>query len=288
MNEEDMEILDDFLETPLTEFRKLYHPGTEVAQGDSPPSFVKEAYNSELSEQGSLECDDSAPASPQSPRRGILKAGKCSKTTELEILKKNINKMYNLSKDAEIDQSGIVVKDVTNTEEQNLLRVEVESTSDVKAEAQDLLLVVQNTIDIREVSISSSRPDKTITGQMTIIMSPRDSRVKNGEAIEFDEGIDPPERSKRSSSPEQEAHLTRNDVLDAIFQADANNHKSSTHIHSELSKDNLAESISEYENRDDYPDDFSADVDNYNSHTESANSPISLVKTSEDENYWDM
>lgn len=85
------------------------------------------------------------------------------------------------------------------------------------------------------------------------------------------------ERRSRSRSPEQEANITRNDVLEAIYNS----------RHDDASNEGNGET--DQDGSGDFADDFSADVDNYNisAHIERsyADSPHSLPKS--EENFWD-
>ncbi|KAM3965976.1 uncharacterized protein ACR2FA_012834 [Aphomia sociella] len=156
--------------------------------------------------------------------------------------------------------------------------------NDVKPHPQEVSLVVQSTIDAREGSLSEVEENKKQSTQMAIIVSPKLDSPRGPNAIS-PELTRSPNISERIS-PEEAAHLTRNDVLDAIFHADLTNQMSSTEMQPDASKDVLEDSISEFEKGEDYVDDLSVDIDNYNSRSEN-NSPISLPKTSEEENFWD-
>ncbi|XP_075981879.1 uncharacterized protein LOC142980410 isoform X2 [Anticarsia gemmatalis] len=283
VKEYNVETNDNYLETPLIEFRKLYYSNREIVDDDSASPKQLEI---KTSEREITKFEDSTPGSPR------LKRHHHSKTSELEILKQNITKMYNLS-DENVEPalakvlSPTLTKDDSSVEEQNLLKVEVESVQEVKVDEQDLVLVIQNSTATREVILSRNNSPINISAQMTMIVSPKDNGPKGIENSDIEVRLTPVERSKRSSSPEQEAHLTRNDVLDAIFHADTDDQKSSTVIPLEMSKDVLEHSVSDFEKKECYTDDFSGDVDNYNSRSEMENSPLSLVKTSEDDNFWD-
>ncbi|XP_026736271.1 uncharacterized protein LOC113499884 isoform X2 [Trichoplusia ni] len=279
---ERVEIRDNYLETPLTEFRKLYTCARQAHRDDSETKSNPKSMSGNTSISSVKNDFEYEP----SLRHDALRKAKHDKQAQLEILKQNINKMYNLPSNAEpeIDDP---TNDCTSVRNENILRVEVESISeinDIKSQAQEILLVVQSSVDARQVHLAATgtpSPGESPSAPMTIIVSPKRSQPD-------DENVSlKSDRPKRSLSPEQEANLTKNNVLDAIFHADPNNQISSVQMQLELSKEVLEDSISEYEKGEEYPYDFSADVDNYNSRSEFENSPISLPNASENDNFWD-
>ncbi|XP_037303544.1 uncharacterized protein LOC115454552 isoform X2 [Manduca sexta] len=291
---EDKRLPDDYLETPIIEFRKLYYSeksryydrnkGDNKPDGNRPNDCI-DKIDSEKSldaNRGKVDCEPEN----QNDDNKLDKA-----ITELEILKHNINKIYDLPDEPEVkieeEETGLrdELSKTEAAEDKNLLRVEVESVSEVndikvtESQTQDLLLVVQSPIEVGDTLESDS--DEKLSPQMTIIVSPKRSSPKGPNDMDS--------LGSRSLSPVQ-ARLTRNDVIDAIFRADPENQLSSVQMQLELSKDILEDSITESEKGEigEYPDDFSADVDNYNSRSDyENNSPISIPKTSEDENFWD-
>ncbi|XP_072945723.1 uncharacterized protein [Epargyreus clarus] len=226
-------------------------------------------------------------------RSEALRKIKNNKAAELELLKENINKMYNLKPHipliiplendedilpTELDRDESNDKQV---DDNNILRVEVENTceaSKIKMFSQDdLLIIVESSANTKE----SDGSEEIINNvpPMTVTVSPRE---RSRGPKDWKDGNDTP-KSKRSESPEQAAQLTRNDVLNAIFQAEDKDISSV-----DMQLDSNVKDSSDEKDFNDYPDDFSADVDNYNSRSEYGNnSPISLPKTSEDENFWD-
>ncbi|CAH0591412.1 unnamed protein product [Chrysodeixis includens] len=271
------QVRDNYLETPITEFRKLY---TSARQGHRDDSETKSNPKS-MSNNTSISSVKNEFEFEPNHRHDALRRAKHNKQAELEILKENINKMYNLPNNTQPETDGPTTDSAAGNK--NMLRVEVESTSeinDIKSQAQEILLVVQSSVDSEHVQPpggSGEAPGHTPARQVAILVSPTHSH---------DDASLKSDRPKRSLSPEQEAHLTKNDVLDAIFHADPNNQISSVQMQLELSKEGLDDSISEYE-KEDYPFDFSVDVDNYNSPSEFENSPISLPNASENDNFWD-
>ncbi|PZC80113.1 hypothetical protein B5X24_HaOG215335 [Helicoverpa armigera] len=305
----------NYLDTPLAEFRKMYatHPRPHSASSDRSPVRDHSGHSGDQIKQ-------------LSARKEALKKAKNNKQVELELLKQNITKMYNLSPD---DDSALDLRsDKDNSQammkgsEENLLRVEVESISEIdniKSQTQELLLVVQSSVNPREMTLTGREaPGEVQSAVMTIIVSPKCSESQSPVPTpEHSPARGPGRSSSRSparrphspgrspgrgaaggtcaaggegGSPEQAAQLTRNDVLDAIFHADPTDHISSVQMQLELSKDILDDSASGEYDKGEYPDDFSADVDNYNSRSDyDQNSPISLPKTSEDDNdnFWD-
>lgn len=150
----------------------------------------------------------------------------------------------------------------------NIPKINVEDANDVN--------VTDVTKDIESINInnrdakSDSDVDE-IQPQMTIIVSPKITKDSNN--------------SPKSHSSEQAAKLTQNDDLDAIVKE--NDQVPDEQI--DLEASNLLDgSVSDIEKE--YGDNFSADVDNYNSKSEyelEVHSPVSILKTSDDENFWD-
>ncbi|XP_045522255.1 uncharacterized protein LOC123712809 isoform X3 [Pieris brassicae] len=250
------ELTTNYLETPLTEFRKLYH--TRMTS-----SKVKRRSMNILDEDSNEKPTDET---------SIDK-------TELEILQDNINKIYNLTpnmatpavatpksdtKSYALENIPEVTKDVDENQE-NLLRVDIEKnceTNSIKMDS-DRVLVVESSIDTKEMSDSEVDDKDKISTQMTILVSPK---LKDRET---------------SESPEVEK-MTDNDLLNAIYHSQ-NKDVSSVDMQVELSKRDSAN-----DGQEEYPDDFSADVDNYNSRSECDHSPISLAKDSEDfRHFWE-
>lgn len=227
----------------------------------------------------------------------------------------------------------------SNDSDRNLLRVEVESVSEIndlkptESQTQGMLLIVESSVDNnKDEEMSDRETDKeNILTQMTIVISPKGSpRQGFSEIITRDNSS---ERSELNISPRNQSRtesvkssrkgsikssrkgsirsprniksprkitasgnarsvdsdgMTTKDVV-AIYHSD-NERLSSVQMELNLSKDVLVNTVSELEQNEDldYPDDFSADVDNYNSRSEYEHlSPISIPKTSEDENFWD-
>lgn len=296
---EQSEPQENYLEQPLIEFRKLYTSARHLRREDADTKSNSRSLHS-----------GNTSGTEDSARQEAIKKVKNKKQAELEILKQNLSKMYNLTNDnLDFNIRDIAdapehehCKEVAQVVEENVLRVEVESTSEqnnLKSKTQDLLLVVQSSVTAHEMTLAcgEAAPDDG-SPQVTIVVSPAGSRPRLAPAAEaglaarspsagLSSPSPPPSRRRRSISPEQAAHLTRNDVLDAIFHADPDQQISSVQMQLELSKEVLDDSNSDY-GKGEYADDFSADVDNYNSRSDyENNSPISLPKTSEDENFWD-
>ncbi|RVE49684.1 hypothetical protein evm_005659 [Chilo suppressalis] len=224
-----------------------------------------------------------------------------SKEDELEILKENINKIYNLNpSDIDnkvapiieiIDNNENAITETEDLEEEieaeniNVIEESKEYDDIISEQAQpELLLVVESTVETKDIDISETEMHhEKISTQMTIIVSPKLDEF-NDETLQLKR-----EGHERTVSPEQAAKLTKNDALNAIFQADPNKVYSSVETELDVSKQGVEDSISDQEKAlEDYPDDFSADVDNYNSRSDyEALSPVSIMKNSEDDNFWD-
>ncbi|KAI8441065.1 hypothetical protein MSG28_009330 [Choristoneura fumiferana] len=249
----------DYLSKPLTEFRKFYY-----SQSDRQVDDVENLPDPQL--------DDSSPDNQCSEefkdRLSEIEKAAHKKEKELEMLGKNLSKIYNLQDEPTKETDDKPMKKTKGVDmlDKNLLRVEIEPT-----ENENDVLLVENSVDSRAISKNESY-DERLSTQMTIIVSP-----KLIEGLENDH-----EKSGRSASPEQEAHLTRKDVFNAIFNAA----KDSSSNEIRLEPGNDQDSVID---QDEYADDFSADVDNYNSKAETdrdMDSRVSLPKTSEDE-FWD-
>lgn len=204
-----------------------------------------------------------------------------------EILeqKSEFNSLISDSVKSSGEEANRPIVNSSNSPEENLLRVEVESVSAVsgvkitESQTQDILVVIDHA-NSNDVIKSMSDNEEQISAKMTIIVSPkRTSPVEKIMQADLNKSV----------SPARDTNLTLNDVLDDIFRADDDKNVSSVQMKLELSKDILDDVIGEEEKRDeDYLDDFTADVDNYNIGSDyENNSPVSLPKTSEDDNFWD-
>ncbi|XP_045778604.1 uncharacterized protein LOC123876406 isoform X2 [Maniola jurtina] len=248
-----------------------------------------------------------------------------NKQAELEILKQNINKNFETStpNQTELDISKNIIDsaEIENLEEtaivnENELTLQVEHVREtnnigVTESKQDILLIVESTVDNREIDSSENENEEhKISTQMTIIMSPKEnnspkktespSRELNTKTEYENEEpkistqitvmVSPKDNNSSTESKKLKklTKLTNNDALNAIFDADNDKELSSVDMHLELVKEHLESEIDK-DRQEEYLDDFSADVDNYyNSMSEGGkNSPISLPKTSEDDNFWD-
>lgn len=271
---------DNYLETPLEEFRKLYtqKPTTpsdpaNIHRTDSPsvrntPQTPLEEFRKIYTQKPTepsvpvnfpqiekIESPRNTSEPPTAPEdresTDSRKTRDVNKQDELEILKDNISKMYNLHKQDEKPTGGersespelkeSIVIEVEHVSEANSLRV-------TGSEVGDLVLVVESSPDARAPGTEQISP------HMTILVSPK---------AETPGDHDP--------SPDQAS----------IFHASRKRRPS----------EDPADSLSDLDGGpDDYPDDFSADVDNYNSrsdYNDADHSPISLPKNSEDDNFWD-
>ncbi|XP_031764970.1 uncharacterized protein LOC113512156 isoform X2 [Galleria mellonella] len=286
----------NYLETPLIEFRKFYHS----QQMGRPLTIIDNPRPIPLEREVPLKNNGNSKQDVFKLRNENIKEAENYEELELQIQKNNLNKIYNLPEQSavepsnkeqnNIENSPKLEKNIKEESNDNVLRVVVENVSETselkltESQSQELLLVVQSSVDASRASQSDEK--ENMSTRMTIIVSPRknDCKGSNDVGLEPLKATDIPEKSV----PEEVARLTQNDVLDTIFHADPNNQISSTEMQLDISKEQLEDSISEYEKEDDYVNDFSADVDNYNSRSEyENNSPISLPKTSEDENFWE-
>ncbi|KAF9422110.1 hypothetical protein HW555_002131 [Spodoptera exigua] len=285
----------NYLEQPLTEFRKLYTSARHICRDEIDtnsriihPENTSDTSRTELEEQ-------------ISNRQEAIINTKNKKQAELEILKQNLNKMYNLN-NSNLDFNVLAgtsenedCQEVAQNADDNILRVEVENTNEWKnleSKTQELVLVVQSSVTAQEVTLACNEaaPDdvSAVLGSAAPSLPRLVAATEAGLSADspqayLSEASPPLSRRGRSESPDQASHFTRNDALDA----DPNQQTSNSQMQLELSKEVLDNSVSDY-GKGEYADDFSADVDNYNSRSDYENhSPISLPKTSEDENFWD-
>lgn len=245
----------DYLAKPLSEFRKFYYSKSD-----------RQAEESFLDSQLDTSSPDNQREELQDRLSEIEKATH-AKERELEILEQNLSKIYNLQDEPtkEIDDRSSKKTKGDDDHDNNLLRVEIEAT-----ENENDVLLVESSVDSRAMSRKESCNDR-LSPQMTIIVSPKDLEKKH-------------EKSERSSPSEQEPHLTRKDVINAILNAAKDSLSNDLPLPLEAGNDQ--DSVID---QDEYADDFSADVDNYNSKAETdrdMDSRVSLPKTSEDE-FWD-
>lgn len=260
---------ENYLDTPLTEFRKLY---TSAQHTDMSPTRSMCTDEDNVS-KSAFDCE-------HSERHDALHKMKHSKQAEQQILKQNLHKMYHSPKNnrdsAAVDQQEQQVNQSyrAGTEDGHNLRVEVESFSginDIKSQTQDMLLVVRSSINSREVT--EREEPEIFAAQMTIVVSPkRRPDSEDGER-------------RRSPSPEQAAQLTRNDVLDAIFRADLND-ETNVQMQLELGTDDEHEDSGSEAERSDWPPDAELSAERYTRSSRSA-SLVSVPATTDDDNFWD-
>ena len=314
----------NYIETPITEFRKLYQKDiSNVTVNHSLTDTVdhlKDNNETIIKDDNKINCDDQADL--QIPEKHIDHDNNFDKECErdisfqniikdtnndcnksnLEVIDidtrliddKNVNFAKNEDHDVIVSVNNENLDDFieTHTEnmqiqelnevnninsksynnvvqnEENLLIVEVENIyneNNIKvSESKDLLLVVESSVikDNSEQNI-----ENVLSTQMTIIVSPKN--IENNEP-----------KKHLSETVEK---MTENDILNDIFQAKNKEEVSSVELSKKLDISN------KMENSDEYGEDFSADVDNYNSQYEFGNnSPISVAKTSEaDDDFWE-
>ncbi|XP_061380830.1 uncharacterized protein LOC116774242 isoform X2 [Danaus plexippus] len=153
-----------------------------------------------------------------------------------------------------------------NEDKNNLLLVEVENEQEnvIAPENHEFLVVIESSVDNRDLDAEQKYP-------ISVVVSPKNTGPKDM--------LTPRGYSRRLSLDTQK---------DAVLSYDSDKKLSSIDLDPELSKGKV-ESISEVgKDSDEYLDDFSADVDNYNNTSDNGkNSPISLPRTSEDDRFWE-
>lgn len=286
----------DYLEKPLTEFRKLYTDIRSRSVDRSKSSAVDRTTKSAKSSRNSRspprkpsyetieQTETSLPSEVlelQVKKEALIKE-KEEKKVELEILKDNINKMYNLETRKSL--SAQPMSEMSDSEDRGnnkTTKGKSEHNAEGEYEGNKVMESRPISVDGRDSENTSDVPPdaegggEQISPKMTIIISPKRSPTD----------LRPAEK-RRSVSPEQAARLTRNDVLDAIFHTDRLKETSSYDMEVESKDEQETLTDEEQDTPEDYPDDFSADVDNYAT-SDYGNSPISLAKPIDDENFWD-
>ncbi|CAH2055888.1 unnamed protein product, partial [Iphiclides podalirius] len=341
----------NYLETPITEFRKLYH--NEKSRLSNTESVKMESSSSNVRQ---TEADDFKTIQPRTDTKTDVKhidnadentivneEPERSSSKEFKILKDHVSEMGDAPSDPilftqqSLEASTESIGKSTD-DRRNLLRVQVENVTETNSvqisERNALTIVVESSMNTNALKVTQNNP-------MTVLISPRANsptsprdvnadvilsvaarthqlspgRSARGRYIAKTDGITtsvpspkaPRENetksadiSKASNAPEKAANLTRYDVLEAILDAAAAKAESNVEIGLENSKGD-GDSLKGLENSKgdgdslngtesdlkDYPDDFSADVDNYNSNSDIGNSPISFPKASEEDNFWD-
>ncbi|XP_039748308.1 uncharacterized protein LOC120625339 isoform X2 [Pararge aegeria] len=296
-NEEPKQKNINYLETPLSEFRKFYQTQNRTKRKVKSP-ISKEIKELETTSEA-RESDKTVESKSEKNSREIIRNIKNNKRAELEILKQNISKIYNLPETSTPNDTGLgnipeIIVTKTNAKDdskeeleenvdvqENKLLLQVQNVREtnnvgVTESKQDLLMIVESSIDNRDTSSSENEnEEQKLFTQITVIVSPKDdnsSTVLKSPCKELSEKV-----------------TLNNDTLNAIFHTEDKD-LSSVDMKSELNKDGLENEV-EKDAQKEYLDDFSADVDNYyntNSISDGGkNSPISLPKTSEDENFWE-
>ncbi|KAI5640262.1 hypothetical protein NE865_07361 [Phthorimaea operculella] len=209
----------DYLEAPMAEFQKYYRNSGSIIRPKSAdderikrrsPSLSPRRHESPTCfNQPSIGDSLTNDIKKLEAKNETLDKEKSSKKIEMEILKQNINQIYQIniqskeekSHDNKDNPQGLV-QEVKDT----VMRVEVENFKDtnemkIEAEPKEVVVVVSSI----EEDLSNAEKSKKLRGNMTILISPKRSDRSS---------------QSRSPSPEKAANLTKNDVLEAIYQAD--------------------------------------------------------------------
>ncbi|XP_061717074.1 uncharacterized protein LOC133524929 isoform X2 [Cydia pomonella] len=261
----------DYLEKPILEFRKLYYTN---------PERVHHNQISLGSEEPLCRSRDNS-AEAQKEKCSNLRKEEDNTRKELEILKQSIigNDLQDLPTKDAVEMSR------EEKAADNLLLVEIENVSEVKelnVEYQtDMVVVIESSVDFKEAVV----PEREDSAEniSTIVVSPKHIEENNVTIERLGTTIE----RVRTPSVREESIITTKE-----YYAASGENYSPENIQIELRHEPDSElqipahnSVFEtVEVVEDYPDDFSDDVDNYKSDD---NSPISLPKTSEDENFWD-
>ncbi|KPJ00683.1 Oral-facial-digital syndrome 1 protein-like [Papilio xuthus] len=243
----------DYINTPLNEFRKLYH-------NDKPrrvQNIQKEITNESVIDINETNKD--------------IKKIDLEKSDVLDEINLN-NQIYEISND------NIPCRDDIENDEKSLLKVELDNidSANVKIDEGDLMVVIETSI-ASELTVSQDD-----INPVSIIVTPKDLSDNTKESKS---SFSIKSSSKSKESPEKAARLTRKDVLNAIFDIEAKD-ISNGDICMDDSKDGFDSIVADSDIKD-IGDEFLADVDNYNSRSDLGNSPISHAKTSDDEIFWD-
>lgn len=199
----------NYLETTLTEFRKLYHTEYYSNQRLDTPSHPKSPDPKSVS--GSHKTNSSKETSKE-----IIRQTKHGIVNDLEIMKNNIGKIYNMTEQAktnEVNKKDPECKEIepdsrnaqniienfaaeidskNEVDDRNLLRVEVESVSEIndvkvmKSQTQEMSLIVESSVDKDNDGIKlKSELGRDITStKMTLIISPK--TINNGQDARLD------------------------------------------------------------------------------------------------------
>lgn len=287
----------NYLETPIGEFRKLYRPQNSPVKKREQPRDVY----SDTERENSTSSDNAEIYDQNQPVREQMEQPKRDREAELEILKANISKMYDIlgkpevekfpqiieeersgssvakeQEDKRSESQDVIVSDVTEDAKDgsdNYLRIEVENVSESnnvqikEDESRELLLMVESSVESRTGSGASAAPDGEKAARSPLALSPNMTILVS------------PRGSPRPASPvrARAVPLSHTDALGAFFRA------SPTHVSSIEMQLNLSKASSVYEK--DYVDEFSAD--NYDQSEFCDDSPPSLPKTSDDDMFWE-
>lgn len=287
----------DYLEKPITEFRKLYTDirsssvdRSRSAAVDRTTKGAKSPQNSRSPIRKSSYDTNEQTATPlpsevlelQVKKEALMKE-KEEKKAEFKILKDNINKMYNL--ETRNSPTGQPMSETSDSEDRENYRTDKGKSAHSAEGEYEVNKVMESrplSVDGRDSGNTSDVPPdaegggEQISPKMTILISPKRSPV-NLSLVE----------KRRSVSPDHAGRMTTNDVLDAIFHTDGLKETSSYDMETEFKDEQESITDEEQGPPEDYPDDLSAEVDNYNSMSDYVNSPISLAKPIDDENFWD-
>lgn len=259
----------DYINTPLNEFRKLYH--NEKPRRDKNDLKPINVSSKNVLEQNIKE---------ESPEN--------NENTEriLNVENSTIEEINNMNETNGFSNDDIPCRDEINSrnkeineeiENKSLLKVELENLiekASVKTNEGDLMVVIETSI-ASEMTISNNS-DSIIPVSVVVTPTNESENSKNSKS-----SISIKSPLKLKETPEKAARLTRKDVLNAIFDLEGKELSADK----DDSKDGLDSIVADSEVKD--GDDFLADVDNYNSRSDLGNSPISHAKTSDDDIFWD-
>ncbi|KPJ18821.1 hypothetical protein RR48_05759 [Papilio machaon] len=284
----------DYINTPLNEFRKLYH-------NEKPRRIKKDNKTKYVLNENEIERNIKVEEKTESvikivnePNKEIIKIDLEKPDTIIEINNSNSDQKNGLSNDNipckdEIDDILNIENNKEGIEDKSLLKVELDNlieTASVKIDEGDLMVIIETSI-ASELTISQDNDRITPVSEL---ITPKDIELSdNSKNINSKSSISIKSPSTKlpisKETPEKAAHLTRKDVLNAIFDIEAKE-LSNADIFMDDSKNGL-DSIEADSDVKDNGDEFLADVDNYNSRSDLGNSPISHAKTSDDDIFWD-
>ncbi|KAL4706712.1 hypothetical protein ACJJTC_014467 [Scirpophaga incertulas] len=303
-----------YLETPLIEFRKLYHSERAVTRNRIPDNDkIKAAINEDRNINSTQNGDnftnkvdelealqDVCESIDNNDKINKTDLVDCDDKVDPQLIENKTDKINEHASDINVSDQFSNKFDVDIPQNENVIKenktVLDQEQSLTGTSNSQLLLEIETSTDTREIDLPNSGGLRT---EMVIIASPKAT-----------DNVEPNSTALESKLPVI-AKVSENNDTDKMLDVDSINVHSSVEIELNLSEEKVMqtreleenisaeiEPISRKENcndinkiadiEDDYADDFAVEVDNNSDQSNyESHSPISLLNNSKTDNFWD-